>query len=387
VRIFAGQLAAPRARHAGAWLLIRLENMEIELKTCLIRPWRPGDEESLVAHANNHNVWRNMRDRFPHPYTTDDAREWIRRIGEESPLTNFAIVVDGEAAGGIGLVLNGDIHRCSAEIGYWLGETFWGRGVMTEAVRALTQWAFDNFNLSRIYAGVLEWNPASMRVLEKAGYQFEGRLRKAVVKQNRVMDEFIYSVVIDKEARTVMSENLARHYLENVIAEFRSLKKLGDRAMEQLDDEQFFVTLDPESNSVAIIVKHLAGNMRSRWVDFLTSDGEKTDRHRDQEFIIDASAKRAEVVELWERGWRHVFDAVEPLRPDDVMRTVTIRQEPHTVLQAINRQLGHYAAHVGQIVFLAKHLKSAEWKTLSVPRGQSEQLNRMMTERLQNQTR
>jgi hypothetical protein len=180
-----------------------------------------------------------------------------------------------------------------------------------------------------------------------------------------------------------MSENLAQHYLENVIAEFRSLKKLGDRAMEQLDDEQFFVTLDAESNSVAIIVKHLAGNMRSRWVDFLTSDGEKPDRNRDQEFVIDANTKRAEVIEWWERGWRDVFDAIEPLRPEDVMRTVTIRQEQHTVLQAIGRQLGHYASHVGQIVFLAKHLKSSEWKTLSVPRGQSEQINRMMIERLQ----
>jgi hypothetical protein len=180
-----------------------------------------------------------------------------------------------------------------------------------------------------------------------------------------------------------MSENLAQHYLENAIAEFRSLKKLGDRAMEQLDDEQFFVTLDAESNSVAIIVKHLAGNMRSRWVDFLTSDGEKPDRHRDQEFVIDAHTKRADVIEWWERGWRYVFDAIEPLRPEDTMRSVMILQKPHTVLQAINRQLGHYASHVGQIVFLAKHLKSAEWKTLSVPRGQSEQINRMMIERLQ----
>jgi RimJ/RimL family protein N-acetyltransferase len=169
--------------------------MEIELKTCVIRPWRAGDAGSLVAHANNYKIWRNMRDRFPHPYTAEDAREWIRRASEESPRINFAIVVDGEAAGGIGLILNGDIHRCSAEIGYWLGEAFWGRGVVTEAVRAMTQWAFDNFNLSRIYAGVLEWNPASMRVLEKAGYQFEGRLRMAVIKQNQVMDEFIYSIV------------------------------------------------------------------------------------------------------------------------------------------------------------------------------------------------
>jgi [ribosomal protein S5]-alanine N-acetyltransferase len=354
--------------------------MEIELKTCVIRPWREGDEESLVAHANNYNIWRNLRNHFPHPYTMENAREWIRLTGEESPRTNFAIVVDGEAAGGIGLILKGDIYRCSAEIGYWLGETFWGRGVVTEAVRALTRWAFDNFNLSRIYAGVLEWNPASMRVLEKAGYQFEARLRNAVIKQNQVMDEFIYSIVREKEPLPNMSENLAQHYLENVIAEFRSLKKQGERAMEQLDDEQFFVTLDAESNSVAILVRHLAGNMRSRWDNFLTSDGEKPDRYRDQEFIIDANTKRADVIEWWERGWRHVFDAAEALRPEDVMRTVTIRQEPHTVLKAIHRIFGHYAGHIGQIVFLAKHLKSTEWKTLSVPRGQSEQFNQMMIE-------
>src|SRR5215813_2958533 len=181
-----------------------------------------------------------------------------------------------------------------------------------------------------------------------------------------------------------MTDNLAKHYLENIIPEFRYLKKLGDRAMEQLDDEQFFITLDPESNSVAIIVKHLAGNMRSRWMDFLASDGEKADRFRDQEFVVDANTTRDEVIEWWERGWRYVFDAIEPLSPEEVTRTVTIRQEPHTVLQAINRQLGHYAAHVGQIVFLAKHLKSTEWKTLSVPRGQSEQINQMMIERLKN---
>src|SRR5262249_44995743 len=111
--------------------------MELELKTCVIRPWRPGDEESLVIHANNPKIWRNMRDRFPHPYTMEDAREWVRLAGAESPQTNFAIVVDGKAAGGIGLILKDDISRCSAEIGYWLGESLWGRGIVTEAVRAL----------------------------------------------------------------------------------------------------------------------------------------------------------------------------------------------------------------------------------------------------------
>lgn len=181
-----------------------------------------------------------------------------------------------------------------------------------------------------------------------------------------------------------MNNEIARHILENAIFDFRSLKKLGERAMEQLDRDRFFATLDAESNSIAVIVKHLAGNMRSRWVDFLTSDGEKPDRNRDQEFIVDENTTREEVVQWWEQGWQHVFDAVEALQPEDVMRTVMIRQEAHTVAQAISRQTVHYATHVGQIVFLAKHLKSAEWKTLSVPRGQSEQFNKMMIERMKN---
>jgi hypothetical protein len=181
-----------------------------------------------------------------------------------------------------------------------------------------------------------------------------------------------------------MSGDISQHYIENAMTEFRQLKQLGDRAMEQLEDAQFFVTLDPESNSIAIIVKHLAGNMRSRWMDFLTSDGEKPDRHRDQEFILDENTTRAQVVQWWESGWQYVFNAIEPLQPEDAMRTVLIRHEPHTVVQAINRQLTHYASHIGQIVFLAKHLKSSEWKTLSVPRGMSEQLNQRMIEKMKN---
>jgi hypothetical protein len=147
---------------------------------------------------------------------------------------------------------------------------------------------------------------------------------------------------------------------------------MGERAMEQLRDQDFFATLDPESNSIAILVKHLAGNMRSRFTDFLTTDGEKPDRFRDQEFECNAATTRAEVMQWWEDGWGRVFAALEALKPEDVTRTVTIRGEPHTVLQAINRQIAHYAQHTGQIVFLAKHLRSSQWKTLSIPRGKSE---------------
>lgn len=163
------------------------------------------------------------------------------------------------------------------------------------------------------------------------------------------------------------------HYLEEARRQLRGHKHMGEGAMSQLRDEDFFVTLDPEANSVAILVKHLAGNMRSRFADFLTSDGEKPDRFRDREFEITSSTTRVEVMRWWEEGWACVFAAIDPLKPEDVMRTVTIRGEPHTVLQAINRQIAHYAQHIGQVVFLAKHFRSKEWQTLSIPRGKSEE--------------
>ena len=170
-----------------------------------------------------------------------------------------------------------------------------------------------------------------------------------------------------------MAADLASHYLDEARRQMRGYKRMGEGAMAQLRDEDFFVTLDPESNSVAILVKHLAGNMRSRFTDFLASDGEKADRFRDREFEVTGATTRAEVMKWWEEGWACVFGAIDGLKPEDVMRTVTIRGEPHTVLQAINRQIAHYAAHIGQIVFLAKHLRASEWKTLTIPRGKSEE--------------
>jgi hypothetical protein len=167
--------------------------------------------------------------------------------------------------------------------------------------------------------------------------------------------------------------DIAAHYLEEARRQMRGHKHMGEGAMAQLRNEDFFVTLDPESNSIAILVKHLAGNMRSRFTDFLTTDGEKPDRFRDREFEVTGATTRAEVMQWWKEGWACVLEAIETLKPDDVMRSVTIRGEPHTVLQAINRQIAHYAAHVGQIVFLAKHLRSNEWKTLTIPRGKSEE--------------
>jgi len=172
-----------------------------------------------------------------------------------------------------------------------------------------------------------------------------------------------------------MAHQLTTSYLKDSIDLFRFYKKGAERAMAQCSDETLFTTIDSESNSIAIIVKHMAGNMRSRWMDFMTTDGEKADRNRDTEFE-DPPKTRTELMELWERGWKYVFDALEPLTDADLTRTVTIRTEPHSVMQAINRQMAHYANHIGQIVFLAKHLTAkatGKWDSLSVPRGKSKQ--------------
>jgi hypothetical protein len=173
-------------------------------------------------------------------------------------------------------------------------------------------------------------------------------------------------------------------YIDEVFRSLRGHKRLADGAIAQLTDEQFFAAPDGESNSVAIIVKHMAGNMRSRFTDFLTSDGEKPDRNRDREFVMHADAKRGEVLASWEQNWELVFETINSLYPDDLDRTVTIRGEPHSVLQAINRQVVHYAYHVGQIVYVAKHWKGADWKSLSVPKGKSEQYNTKMLRKPQD---
>jgi hypothetical protein len=167
--------------------------------------------------------------------------------------------------------------------------------------------------------------------------------------------------------------DLSSHYLDEVRRQLRGHKRMAEAAMAQLDDKHFFATIDAESNSVALLAKHIAGNARSRFTDFLTTDGEKPDRFRDREFEIPTTTSRNEVMRDWEEGWAVVFATLDSLKPEDVTRTVTIRQEPHTVLQALNRALAHYAQHTGQIVFLAKHLRSHEWKTLSIPRGRSEE--------------
>ncbi len=171
----------------------------------------------------------------------------------------------------------------------------------------------------------------------------------------------------------------AENYLEDSLSSFRNYKKLAERAMGQVTDEEFFARIDEESNSIAHIVKHIAGNQRSRWREFLTTDGEKADRDRDTEFEIIGDT-RTSLMDFWESGWSMLFAALESLDPGDFSRTVKIRGEPHTIIEAVNRQLTHYAYHIGQITFLAKHFRASEWKTLSVPRGRSDAFNEYLAE-------
>ncbi len=177
-------------------------------------------------------------------------------------------------------------------------------------------------------------------------------------------------------------QSIGENFLEHARQTFRDYKKLGERALQQLSDEDFFRTVDEESNSIAVIMKHLAGNMLSRWTDFLTADGEKPDRQRDMEFVMLPETTRADMLAYWERGWKCTFDALEALTADDLLRVVTIRGQDHTVVQAITRQIAHYASHVGQMVYLAKHFKAGDWQSLSVPKNKSAEFNSYLKEKL-----
>ncbi|HYT20838.1 MAG TPA: DUF1572 domain-containing protein [Candidatus Polarisedimenticolia bacterium] len=174
-----------------------------------------------------------------------------------------------------------------------------------------------------------------------------------------------------------MAHRFTTSHLKDSIDLFRYYQKLGERAMAQCPDEGLLAVLDVESNSIAIVVKHMAGNMRSRWTDFLTTDGEKPDRNRDTEFEA-PPVTRADLMEVWNRGWKYLFDALEPLTDADLDRTITIRGEPHSVTQAINRQIAHYSYHVGQIVYLARHFAGDKWQSLTIPKRKSTEFNKQV---------
>jgi RimJ/RimL family protein N-acetyltransferase len=167
--------------------------MELDCGVCRLRAWRPGDEEALLRHANNRAIWLQLRDRFPHPYTLKDAEWWVQFASAQQPIHSLAIEFQGEAVGNIGIEVREDVERCSAEIGYWLGESVWGRGIATSAVRVATAYAFSTFGLTRVYAIPYARNIASRRVLEKAGFQLEGLMRRAAIKDGEVLDQLLYA--------------------------------------------------------------------------------------------------------------------------------------------------------------------------------------------------
>jgi len=177
-----------------------------------------------------------------------------------------------------------------------------------------------------------------------------------------------------------MNEQIIENYLLETIEAFRSYKKLSEKAIEQVSDEEFFVTIDAEANSIAAIAKHIGGNLRSRWTRFLTSDGEKPDRNRDSEFVAENDTRES-VMQVWENGWQILFDSLESLQTEDVGKIVQIRGEDFTVVKAINRAAMHTASHIGQITLLAKHLRSSDWKTLSVPKNKSAEFNAYLAEK------
>lgn len=174
------------------------------------------------------------------------------------------------------------------------------------------------------------------------------------------------------------NENLGNYYLENIRSEFRKLKSLGDKTFPQIRDEEFFISPDEESNSIAIIIRHMSGNMLSRWTDFLTTDGEKKFRNREEEFERLFYTDKDDIILRWENGWNCVFNAVDSLKEEDLLKEVKIRNEPHSVIEAINRQLTHYSYHIGQIVYIAKQIRNKNWNSLSIPRGKSDEFNKKM---------
>ncbi|HMT06982.1 MAG TPA: DUF1572 family protein [Pyrinomonadaceae bacterium] len=177
-----------------------------------------------------------------------------------------------------------------------------------------------------------------------------------------------------------MNNSVVANFHADALLSFRNYKKMAERAVEQVSDEEFFALIDAESNSIALIIKHIAGNLHSRWRDFLTTDGEKADRNRDTEFEIIEDSREG-LMNAWNDGWQTLFDSLEPLTLADFSRTISIRGEPHTVVEAINRQLTHYSYHIGQIALLAKHFKSSEWRTLSVPKNRSAEFNEFLAKK------
>ena len=181
--------------------------MEIDCGICKVRSWSLEDAETIVRHANNRKIWLNLRDRFPHPYTDRDAQIYLKQVVSTQPETNFAIDLDGAAVGGVGFVLGADVERVSAEVGYWLGESVWGRGIATAALKGSIRYAMAEYGLRRVFAVPFSENAASIRVLEKAGFVREGLMRHSAVKDGRILDQVLYAFIVEDP----LCEGLTQH--------------------------------------------------------------------------------------------------------------------------------------------------------------------------------
>ena len=306
-------------------------------------------------------------------FLTFSAAEWASR-----PAGPYVIRsrTDGRLLGGTGLSFDGPGE---AMTGYVLAQDAWGQGYASEALAAMVALAAQ-LGVRRLYALCHPAHLASRRVLEKCGFVVDRAGARHMefpnlapgVSQPAVCYARSPAAIASPKGDSIMSEDRAlmieAHYLADAVAQMRRLKEHADKAVTQVDDAAFFGTIDPDANSIAIIMKHVAGNMQSRWTDFLTSDGEKPDRHRDLEFEVEGADTRAKVMAAWEAGWDLTLKTVGALTPADLGKTVRIRGEALGVIHAINRQMTHYAEHAGQIVLLAKHFAGSNWKTLSIPK-------------------
>jgi L-amino acid N-acyltransferase YncA/uncharacterized damage-inducible protein DinB len=314
------------------------------------------------------------------PKTADERLRWLEAHDERHPV--LVAELDGQVVGWAALTTWSDrpAYEQTAETSSYVAEAFHGRGVGRALKQRLIEEA-RRLGFHTILARVAEESEASLHINESFGFKHIGTMKEVGLKFGRRLDVHVMQLMLNETADSGMvtpsqaTDCLASVVIRSALDTFQANKQLADRAVEQVPDDKLHVALDEHTNSIAVIMKHVAGNLISRWTDFLTTDGEKPWRHRDNEFV-DSFSSRTEVLEYWERGWNCLLETLQNLTPEDLEKTVTIRGEPHSVPLAIARSLGHTCYHVGQIVQVARILAADEWNTLTIPRGKSEEFNR-----------
>lgn len=316
--------------------------------------------------------------------TVDDRIRWLEAHDDRHPV--FVAELNGEVVGWAALNTWSEraAYRDTAETSFYVLEAFRGRGVGRMLKATLVEQA-RSLGFHTLIARVAQESDVSLHLNTSFGFQRIGTMREVGFKFGRRLDVHLLQLMLDEpadpaggdavESSPATVDSLASEFLKGAITVFRANKRLADAAVAQLPDDKLHVALSADVNSIAVIMKHVAGNLLSRWTHFLTTDGDKPWRNRDEEFV-DTFENRAQVLEYWEKGWRRLFETLQSLQPGDLARTVTIRGEPHSVPTAIHRSQAHCGYHIGQIVFVARVLAGDQWKTITIPRGQSETYNR-----------